>query len=137
MKHASQTRRSRNSRGRRNGSSSRMQTYDSNGPDVRIRGTAFQITEKYRTLAKDAFGSGDHILGESYMQYAEHYQRIINAMTDQQASQQLTHTQESSKIEGSKGNDKTPQSSSDKIEDVKGADIILSPADEPEMAEAI
>lgn len=56
----------------------RMQVYDSNGPDVRIRGTAYQIQEKYVTLAKDASSAGDRILAESYLQHAEHYQRIIN-----------------------------------------------------------
>ena len=55
-----------------------MQVYDSNGPDVRIRGTAHQVHEKYAALAKDAAGAGDHILAESYLQHAEHYQRLIN-----------------------------------------------------------
>lgn len=53
--------------------------FDSSGPDVRIRGTAFQIAEKYETLAKDAASAGDRILAESYLQHAEHYQRIINS----------------------------------------------------------
>ena len=56
----------------------RVQTFDSNGPDVRIRGNAFQITEKYTTLARDASASGDRILAESYLQHAEHYQRMLN-----------------------------------------------------------
>lgn len=55
-----------------------MQVFDSNGPDVRIRGTAHQICEKYLTLAKDASAMGERVLYESYMQHAEHYQRIIN-----------------------------------------------------------
>ncbi|MEM7651058.1 MAG: DUF4167 domain-containing protein [Pseudomonadota bacterium] len=74
----------RRSRGRGNGrrgggNQQRMQVFDSNGPDVRIRGTAHQVTEKYVALAKDASSSGDHILAQSYLQYAEHYQRIINS----------------------------------------------------------
>jgi hypothetical protein len=56
-----------------------MQVFDSNGPDVRIRGTAYQICEKYAALAKDAASSGDRILAESYLQHAEHYQRIISS----------------------------------------------------------
>ncbi len=55
-----------------------MQVFDSNGPDVRIRGTAYQILEKYTALAKDAAAAGDRILSESYLQHAEHYQRVIN-----------------------------------------------------------
>ena len=61
----------------------RMQTFDSNGPDVRIRGTAYQITEKYIALARDATSSGDRVLAESYLQHAEHYQRSINEMTEE------------------------------------------------------
>ena len=77
MKHGSNTRRSRNNRsGRR--SNSRMQVFDSNGPDVRIRGNAMQVHEKYVALARDAAAGGDHILAESYLQHAEHYQRVLN-----------------------------------------------------------
>lgn len=61
----------------------RMQTFDSNGPEVRIRGNAFQINEKYTTLARDAMSSGDRVLAESYLQHAEHYQRMINEMTEE------------------------------------------------------
>lgn len=56
-----------------------MQVFDSNGPEVRIRGTAYQICEKYQALAKDAASMGDRILAESYLQHAEHYQRLINS----------------------------------------------------------
>lgn len=61
----------------------RMQTFDSNGPEVRIRGNAYQINEKYTTLARDAMSSGDRVLAESYLQHAEHYQRMINEMTEE------------------------------------------------------
>ena len=57
--------------------------FDSNGPDVRIRGTAYQIIEKYQTLAKDSASAGDRVLAESYLQYVEHYQRIINSWEDE------------------------------------------------------
>ncbi len=57
--------------------------FDSNGPDVRIRGTAFQIVEKYMTLAKDAMSSGDRVLAENYLQHAEHYQRMIGAWAEE------------------------------------------------------
>lgn len=91
MRHGSSGRRSRNRgngggghrRGGGNGGPNRAQVFDSNGPDVRIRGTAHQICEKYMTLAKDASASGDYILAESYSQHAEHYQRIINSWLEQ------------------------------------------------------
>ncbi|AFW02051.1 hypothetical protein NBRC3257_0063 [Gluconobacter thailandicus NBRC 3257] len=60
--------------------------FDSNGPDLRIRGTAQQLFEKYLQLGRDATGTGDRILAEAYFQHAEHYFRILNAMN--QAAQQ-------------------------------------------------
>lgn len=63
-------------------SNNRNQTFDSNGPSVRIRGNAFQVHEKYLTLARDAYSSGDRVMAENYFQHAEHYYRIVNATTD-------------------------------------------------------
>lgn len=60
----------------------RNQTYDSNGPDVRIRGNAYQVHEKYLALARDATAAGDRISAENYMQHAEHYFRIISQIND-------------------------------------------------------
>ena len=56
----------------------RNQNFDSNGPDVRIRGSAYQVFEKYLNLARDATAAGDRVMAESYYQHAEHYHRIIN-----------------------------------------------------------
>src|ERR1041384_2935000 len=53
--------------------------YESNGPDVKLRGTAAQIVEKYLSLARDALASGDLVAAESYFQHAEHYNRMIMA----------------------------------------------------------
>ena len=53
--------------------------YESNGPDVKVRGNAAHIAEKYTTLARDAFSSGDTVMGENYLQHAEHYNRIVAA----------------------------------------------------------
>ncbi|WP_245825048.1 DUF4167 domain-containing protein [Neoasaia chiangmaiensis] len=64
----------------------RNHVFDSNGPDLRIRGTAQQLFEKYLQLGRDATGTGDRILAEAYFQHAEHYFRILNAMA--QAAQQ-------------------------------------------------
>jgi len=54
------------------------QNMDSNGPSIRIRGTAAQIYDKYIGLARDAAGSGDWVLSENLLQHAEHYIRLIN-----------------------------------------------------------
>lgn len=72
-----------NNGGARRGTYNRNQIFDSNGPDVRIRGTAHQVCEKYLALAKDATSVGDIVLAESYLQHAEHYQRIINTWVDE------------------------------------------------------
>lgn len=54
-------------------------SYDSNGPEVRVRGTASQVYEKYQSLARDAVASGDRVMAENLQQHAEHYYRIIAA----------------------------------------------------------
>lgn len=105
MRHGTPGRRQRhrgNNGGQNNGqrrgpSHNRNQIYDSNGPDVRIRGTAHQVCEKYLALAKDAASVGDIVLAESYLQHAEHYQRIINIWNDdaqQNRSQQVQSSQQ-------------------------------------------
>jgi Domain of unknown function (DUF4167) len=50
--------------------------YDSNGPDVKLRGTAHTIAEKYMQLARDAHSSGDSVMAESYYQFSDHYYRV-------------------------------------------------------------
>ena len=77
------------SRGRGNGNNphynnrprmpQRTQTFDSNGPNVKIRGNAYQVFERYVALAREAVTSGDRIAAENLYQHAEHYFRIMNA----------------------------------------------------------
>src|SRR6201996_9261357 len=57
--------------------------YESNGPDVKIRGTASHVAEKYLQLARDAQSSGDPVAAENYFQHAEHYFRLIAAAQEQ------------------------------------------------------
>jgi hypothetical protein len=93
MRHNAAARRMRNRNGggnqgqqgnhQRRGFQNKNRVLDSNGPDVRIRGTAYQIVEKYVTLAKDAASAGDRVLSESYLQHAEHYQRLINSWAEE------------------------------------------------------
>jgi len=84
----------------------RVHTFDSNGPDVRVRGTAYQIHDKYTALARDAASAGDRVLAESYLQHAEHYQRLINELTEeynlhqQQFQQQQPHYQPQPYVNG-------------------------------------
>lgn len=72
----------------RKGPNPLTRSYESNGPDVKIRGTAQHIAEKYLQLARDAQSSGDTIMAESLLQHAEHYFRLIAAaqLAQQQAN---------------------------------------------------
>lgn len=54
-------------------------SFESNGPDVKVRGNAPHIAEKYMQLARDAQSSGDSVMAENYLQHAEHYFRIVSA----------------------------------------------------------
>lgn len=70
--------RTRGRPGRNRPSNPRNQTYDSNGPEGRVRGSASQVFEKYLALARDAQSAGDRIGAENFFQHAEHYYRILN-----------------------------------------------------------
>ncbi|MEO0878273.1 MAG: DUF4167 domain-containing protein [Pseudomonadota bacterium] len=88
--------RGRNQR-RRQGGQNPNRALDSNGPDVRIRGTANQIYDKYQALARDASSSGDRVKAENYLQHAEHYFRLIKSM---QPAAQPTQPQSSVDADG-------------------------------------
>jgi transcription initiation factor TFIID subunit TAF12 len=78
------------------GGGGRPNSFDSNGPDVKIRGNPSQIFEKYQSLARDANTSGDRVMAENYLQHAEHYYRLsseINAQRQQQQQQQQQRQQ--------------------------------------------
>ncbi len=93
MKHGSNPNpkrsRSRGGGGGKRYSPSKNQGYESNGPEVKVRGTAQQVLEKYLSLARDASSSGDRVNAESYLQHAEHYYRVLGAAQaqDQESGQ--------------------------------------------------
>jgi len=60
-------------------------TFDSSGPEIKIRGSASHVYEKYLQLARDANSGGDRVMAENYLQHAEHYYRIMAAAAAQQA----------------------------------------------------
>ncbi|MEM7224157.1 MAG: DUF4167 domain-containing protein [Pseudomonadota bacterium] len=84
MRQGNNSRRLRGRPNRKQHISPRAQIYDSHGPDVRIRGNAPQVYEKYLALARDATAAGNRVGAESYFQFAEHYFRIMNDTTDPQ-----------------------------------------------------
>jgi hypothetical protein len=70
------------------GSYNPNRTFDSSGPEIKIRGSASHVYEKYLQLARDANSGGDRIMAENYLQHAEHYYRIMAAAAAQQAQYQ-------------------------------------------------
>lgn len=80
--------------GRRGYVNAASRTYDSNGPDVKVRGTAAHIYDKYQALARDASSSGDRIAAENYLQHAEHYFRLMAAAAAAQQQQQQQNGQQ-------------------------------------------
>jgi hypothetical protein len=74
---------SNNNNNNRRGQNPMTRVYESNGPDIKIRGTASHIAEKYLQLARDARSSGDPVAAENYYQHAEHYFRLIAAAQEQ------------------------------------------------------
>lgn len=79
--------RGRNNNGGRKHGNPLSRNYESNGPDVKVRGNASHIAEKYLQLARDAQSSGDSVMAENYLQHAEHYFRILSAAQPQQGQQ--------------------------------------------------
>ena len=83
-----------NSGGNRGGRpSQRNQSFDSNGPEGRVRGSATQVLERYLAQARDAQTAGDGVLAENLFQHAEHYYRVLSAHTAQAEQQQRERAQ--------------------------------------------
>ena len=94
------------SRGRgRKGPSPLSRSHESNGPDVKIRGTAQHIADKYINLARDAQSSGDPVLSEAYFQHAEHYYRIV-AAAQQQMNQPVNVKRADDPIDADEGEER-------------------------------
>ena len=102
-------------------------SYDSNGPDVRVRGTASQVYDKYQALARDAMSAGDRVMAENYLQHAEHYYRIVLSHQPPQTEQAPTSDSEEAVAASaeadengatplvlSRGNEEVEQEASDK-----------------------
>ena len=97
---------SKKNRGRnRRQSNPGNRVFESNGPDVKIRGNASHVSEKYLALARDAQAAGDPIAAENYLQHAEHYLRIIAAtQAQQQQNQPCAPDQRASSGDEARGN---------------------------------
>ncbi|MEO5759768.1 MAG: DUF4167 domain-containing protein [Mesorhizobium sp.] len=96
---------SNNNNNNRKGPNPLTRNYESNGPDVKIRGSAQQIAEKYATLARDAQSSGDRVMAENYLQHAEHYNRIIAAAQAQMPIQNAQNNRDDFDDDGDEDRD--------------------------------
>ena len=108
--------RNRGPNGNNNGNNkknARTRVYESNGPETKIRGTAYQVTEKYELLAKDAETSGNTVLAENYRQHAEHYQRVINSFEAEAAAAAAAQKEEETSIDVSSAPINAQQSQSE------------------------
>src|SRR4051812_25424429 len=83
MRNRNNNNNSSNNNNNRRGQNPMTRVYESNGPDIKIRGTASHVAEKYVQLARDARSSGDPVAAENYYQHAEHYFRLIAAAQEQ------------------------------------------------------
>ena len=93
MRQGSNPKRPRGRSGRKN-TNPRSQSFESNGPEVKVRGSAQQVVEKYLALARDAATAGDRIRSESYFQHAEHYYRLMTANGGHEGRETNSRTQE-------------------------------------------
>ena len=79
MKPSQPTKRPRGHRGNgRRPNGGRNSNFESSGPQGKIRGTAYQVIEKYQALGRDALTFGDRVAAENYFQHADHFTRILN-----------------------------------------------------------
>jgi hypothetical protein len=86
-------------------------TFDSSGPEIKIRGSAANVYEKYLQLARDANTSGDRVMAENYLQHAEHYFRILAAAQAQQQQYQQQNPNNQSRPPNGNGDQPYPQPS--------------------------
>lgn len=114
-------------------------SYESNGPDVKIRGNANQVYEKYLQYARDAQTSGDRIAAEAYFQHAEHYFRIMaanmpkdkpqNNQDDQNDASEEASVEERGETAAKSENSRQDQPSS---EDVSGLQVVDGDGEQPD-----
>ena len=98
--------------GRRGFNNSPNRSYDSSGPDIKVRGTASAVYDKYMALGRDAVLSGDRVAAENFFQHAEHYYRLVQANKQQQqqvgeGDQQRDNRGRGQQSRGGRGNDNT------------------------------
>tara|TARA_B100000242_G_scaffold22530_1_gene13663 strand:+ start:360 stop:833 length:474 start_codon:yes stop_codon:yes gene_type:complete len=122
----------------------RNTSYESNGPDVKLRGNAQQLNEKYLALAHDAAAAGERITAEAYTQFADHYFRLHQAAVDAAEERRAQHAERQPRAEASPQpaiGDERPQPQAEAAgngaaEKADGAEVVdLTPAKLSEMVQ--
>jgi hypothetical protein len=135
MKQGSNNRRSRSRGGNKRHSGGRN-NFESNGPEVKIRGTAQQVQEKYLALARDANVSGDRISEEAFLQFAEHYYRISNPEVGNGAGKGQNRDGKKQSPSAPQPADQAPQAAPDEAQVIDTTTAVLAAVADPESVEA-
>ena len=109
-------------------------TFDSSGPEVKIRGSASHVYEKYLQLARDANTSGDRVAAENYLQHAEHYYRVMASQAQQQQQYQQQRSQQ--QPYNGNGNGRPSAMNGGEQPSVSEASFSLAEGMEPEVDQA-
>lgn len=113
-----------NNNNNRKGQNPLTRTYDSSGPDVKIRGSAQHVAEKYMNLARDAQSSGDRVMAENYLQHAEHYNRIIAAAQAQMQERAQREDRDNQRDEREERDERAVQGRSNQDDDDETGDEV-------------
>lgn len=138
MRQGQQNRRNRGRNSRKTPQNSLSRNYESNGPDVKIRGTASHVAEKYMSLARDALSAGDTVAAENLLQHAEHYNRIVMSLQNQGENlaanqQQVAEAANSNAASASEGQQKSKGSNG---VDTKKSDAPKSDMSQPDISKS-
>ena len=136
MKQGSNNRRSRSRGGGKRHSGGRNNNFESHGPEVKIRGTAQQVQEKYLALARDANVSGDRISAEAFFQFAEHYYRISNPEVGNGAGKGQNRDGKKQSPSAPQPADQAPQAAPDEAQVIDTTTAVLAAVADPESVEA-
>src|ERR1700678_1194 len=120
-----------NSNNNRRGQNPMTRVFESNGPDIKIRGTASHVAEKYVQLARDARSSGDPVAAENYYQHAEHYFRLIAAAQENLRQNQPSYYQQPGQPSGANGSDDSFDDDGDDQPGMSGEPYAPAPQQQP------
>ena len=116
----------------------RNTSYESNGPDVKLRGNAQQLNEKYLALAHDAAAAGERITAEAYTQFADHYFRLHQAAIDAAEERKAQHAAQAAERQPRDGSQPQPEDAPQPetpAGDAAAEVVDLSPAKLSEMVQ--